>query len=142
MGKSVFLMMAEPVVEGILGEFGFRLIWVSDRAHAEVKVYEIVGRNGIGDAPIFDTRDCAGSEDIGLAETYLTASLKWDGCCHFHFGGEGNGAGYIHLCGRGTFTKHVLLMDHIWRRAPGIMGLTVEQMRDYGDVSDLWVDAP
>lgn len=52
----------------------------------------------------------AESGEISDSEHYLRGYVKWDGCSHFWFGDEG----YIHLCGKGCFDKHVLVMQTIW----------------------------
>jgi len=49
-------------------------------------------------------------------ELYLTATIKWDGCSHFWFGEEEDGKqdGYIHLCGKCCFDKHVKLIQELF----------------------------
>jgi hypothetical protein len=47
-------------------------------------------------------------------ELYLKAMLKWDRCCHVHFGEEEN-PGYLHLCGLDSWKNHVALMEWIYR---------------------------
>lgn len=55
-------------------------------------------------------------------EPYMDFSMKWDGCCHVHFGDKdesGNHDGYLHLCGAGDWDKHIRLMRelYIWAEA-------------------------
>ena len=50
-------------------------------------------------------------------ELYLTATIKWDGCAHFWFGEkDDNGVrdGYIHLCGKDCFDKHIKLIQELY----------------------------
>lgn len=44
-------------------------------------------------------------------EKYISGSMKWDGCSHFYFGDKD---GYIHLCGKNCFDKHINIMSAIW----------------------------
>jgi len=43
-------------------------------------------------------------------EVYLKGTIKWDGCSHINFGDEG----YIHLCGKYWFDKHIEVMKAVW----------------------------
>ena len=54
-------------------------------------------------------------------EPYLKCSIKWDGCSHFWFGDEGEKDGYLHICGHGDFSQHVMLMSHLYSLAFQIM---------------------
>jgi len=54
-------------------------------------------------------------------ELYLSARIKWDGCCHITFGNidpdTNKQDGYIHMCGIETWKRHVKLMKKIHKFA-------------------------
>jgi hypothetical protein len=71
-------------------------------AHMSFKVYEVESWN---------------SENIPQErELYLKGTIKWDGCSHIYFGNEDND-GYIHMCGKGCFNKHIEIINALWELA-------------------------
>lgn len=52
-------------------------------------------------------------------EPYLDFYMKWDGCCHVYFGEKEDGRhdGYLHLCGAGSWERHIFLMAELYRWA-------------------------
>jgi len=62
-------------------------------------------------------------------ELYLTGFIKWDGCSHIWFGEEEDGKqdGYLHLCGKYCWDKHVQLMVELFEFANKEMGVFVKQ---------------
>ena len=50
-------------------------------------------------------------------EQYMRFYIKWDGCSHVNFG-ERDGTdcrdGYLHLCGKGCWERHVALMSWLY----------------------------
>jgi len=88
------------------------LLWISKKNshNITVEVYEV---NGWVEK-FRDSRYVLEPSDIDL---YLTAYIKWDGCSHVWFGdvGENNKQdGYLHLCGRWCWDKHIQLMSELW----------------------------
>ena len=49
-------------------------------------------------------------------ELYLSGYIKWDGCSHIWFGEEEDGKhdGYLHLCGKHRWDKHIQLMQELF----------------------------
>lgn len=47
-------------------------------------------------------------------EKYLSATVKFDGCCHVTFGDE---QGYIHMCGVDSWKKHCKMMEWVYKEA-------------------------
>jgi hypothetical protein len=45
-------------------------------------------------------------------EPYISGFIKWDGCCHFYFGGDIRG--YLHLCGKDCIEKHHKIIDYLY----------------------------
>jgi len=52
-------------------------------------------------------------------ELYLRAYIKWDSCCHFHFGDED---GYLHLCGAEHIKQHFAIIKRVYAKAFEVMG--------------------
>ena len=61
-------------------------------------------------------------------ELYLQAYIKWDSCCHFHFGekesmeNDAGVDGYLHLCGVSYIKKHFAIMKRVYEKAFEVMG--------------------
>lgn len=102
-------------IEDVLGEFGFRLVWSVQDHWADVKAFEIVGRNEDGN-PLFDSDDSPNrtmtTED---AREYLEGFVKWDGCTELDQGSP-------HWCGPYEYRKHFALLRYIYHRAYELMG--------------------
>lgn len=66
-------------------------------------------------------------------EDYLSGTIKWDGCSHIWFGeDQGDKDGYIHMCGVGTWKRHCMLMEWIYK--------TVFALFENADESEKWSD--
>lgn len=112
-------MTKRLIQEDVLGEFGFRLLWSVEDHWADVKAYKIVA---VSDKPGFEyyvngTREiCFNPEVFGYEnlETYLEGYIKWDGCCELN-------QGQPHWCGPHDFGYHILLLEHIYKRAHELM---------------------
>jgi len=53
----------------------------------------------------------AENNEVLDTEHYLKGYIKWDGCSHIWFGDED---GYLHLCGKTCFEKHIQVINAIW----------------------------
>lgn len=109
----------------VLGDgLGFRLAWTVHDYSAQVTAYEIVARAADGGAPEFhvggsmDMSDW--TQDLDAAEPYLEGYVKWDGCTELN-------QGQPHWCGPAGYAKHILLLQHIYRRAFELMGRDAEE---------------
>ncbi len=95
-------MTTENIMETLLktGEYvEFLIEFEGDTEYsANFKVYEVISWT---------------ADDIEPSETelYLKGLIKWDGCSHIWFG---DSDGYIHLCGKSMWDKHVRVMNAIW----------------------------
>lgn len=49
-------------------------------------------------------------------EDRLDVRIKWDGCSHTYFG-DGDNAGYMHLCGEECWRGTVNLLAYLWNTA-------------------------
>jgi hypothetical protein len=110
-----------PVVttEEVLGEFGFRLTWSALPHWAGVTAHEIVAREADTGAPCFGQCNSISTTVEGV-EPYLNGSVKWDGCTELDMGCP-------HWCGPDGYAKHILLLQHIYRRAFELMGREPEE---------------
>jgi len=57
-------------------------------------------------------------------EPYLSAYIKWDSCCHFHFCdlSFGDENGYLHLCGAEYIKQHFAVIKRVYAKAFEVMG--------------------
>jgi hypothetical protein len=71
----------------------------------------------------FEVYKVIGSDEDSIAnefELYLTGSINYNGCTDIYFGDNSdpdNQAGYIHLCGRTSFTDHTRMMIDLFELA-------------------------
>ena len=53
-------------------------------------------------------------------EQYVAGVIKWDGCSHIWFGetdDSSNYSGYLHLCGKLYWDRHVEMMNKLYELA-------------------------
>ena len=53
-------------------------------------------------------------------ERYMDGTIKWDGCSHLYFGDSG-GSGYLHFCGKESYTRHTELMSFLFEKASKVI---------------------
>lgn len=111
-------------IEDVLGDFGFRVRWSVSDVWADLAVYDITGRDGDTNLPLFNRRGYTSSPDpvesIDDAEPYLEGIVKWDGCTELN-------QGQPHWCGPEGYKKHIALLRYIYRRAFELMGRVPEE---------------
>jgi hypothetical protein len=63
------------------------------------------------------------TDDPERKPPFLHGTIKWDGCSHNYFDGEGRpGDGYLHGCGRGDMTRLGDLFDRLFDQALEMLG--------------------
>lgn len=105
--------------EDVLGEFGFRLLWEVEDHWADVKAYKIAGRS-ISDELLFGEFGEVSNAITENTEPYLEGYIKWDGCTEL-------AQGQPHWCGPHGFGYHILLLEHIYKRAHELMNREPEE---------------
>ena len=53
-------------------------------------------------------------------ENYLEGTIKWDGCSHLYFGESGT-HGYLHFCGKESYTRHTELMSFLFEKSSKVI---------------------
>lgn len=105
------------IVDDIMGEFGFRVIWSEVNDYfANMEVYRIAvrGEHGLpGFTTLHDLNQF--TEDTSEAEVYLDGFIKYDGCTELDMGCP-------HWCGPEDYQKHGDLLKYLYHRAMELMG--------------------
>lgn len=83
--------------ESVAGEFGFKIAWSRYSTRVEFDVKEI---------------DPSNKHD---GESYLTGSVKWDGCSDLRIG-------YHHFCSPRDYIMHFALLKHLYVHSLELMG--------------------
>lgn len=108
----------KPVVEDILGTYGFRLVWSVQDHCASVEAYKVECFDIEGN-PLFwrdgSPHNGDATPDYEDAESYLEGFVKWDGCTELN-------QGQPHWCGPEDYKKHFKLLEHIYKRSFELMG--------------------
>jgi len=68
--------------------------------------------------------DCDEANTPLEADLYMTGTIKWDGCSHVWFGEKdenGKQDGYLHLCGKSYWNRHVEVMNAVYALAEKII---------------------
>ena len=123
----------EYLTEDILGDLGFRVVWVIKPYVARMKIYDVHSFCPDTGKKYFDRIDWESLpdnvEDISEAEIYAEGQVKWDGCTEIDWGQP-------HWCGEFCYIKHIRLIEYIYKRASELMGNADFTMDDWQKALD------
>lgn len=113
------MSIAKPLIEDILGDFGFRVRWRATSSRASFEVFQVISAQ-TGGPKLFEGSGSSGPaedmrEDIDQAEPYLTGDMRWDGQAYMVWN-ESN------LYGSSDFQSHVDLLHYLYVRSFELMG--------------------
>ncbi|BCO16341.1 hypothetical protein_gp288 [Bacillus phage vB_BceM_WH1] len=103
--------MAQIVLVDSEGHDRFVVEVKPGKAYVDFDVEEVVAWGGNDDYYTYSQ-----------TEHYLECTIKWDSCCHYHFGNEG----YIHMCGAEAYYMHFALLTALYDIAPNYMEMVDE----------------
>lgn len=110
-------MSTTIIVDDILGEFGFRVVWREVNEYiANMEVYKVASLTAEGFPEFAAGRFMSDrTQDTNEAEVYLEGFIKWDGCTELDMGCP-------HWCSPEHYQQHCDLLKYLYHRAMELMG--------------------
>jgi hypothetical protein len=99
----------------------YTAVMEAHEAYVDLKVYHIVGE---GDSFLYEImgEPCGRmTEDLAIAQVFLSGSIKWDGCSNLQFDAQEHCM--LHFCGKKAATDVGVLLGRLyemaWEMMPG-----------------------